>query len=775
MRIEGSRLPPDKLDHSGRIALTFLLLALILLLSYAGIRPPAPKPTSIPSQGFSAERAREVLNRLVGDGVPHPTGSAHNEIVRGRVMDEFTHIGYDPQIQTGFACDEYGDCATVKNVIARLDGNAPGPAVLLAAHYDSVPAGPGASDDGAGAATVLEIARAYKSLPTPKNSLIFLIDDGEEAGLLGARVFVEHHPWAKDVRAVVNVDNRGTSGPSLMFETGEANAWATRLYTRHASHPATNSIFYFAYKNLPADTDFTIFKAAGYEGVNFAAIGDAVQYHTLLDNFRNANSSSLQHQGDNALSSVAAFAAAEISDPPKRAAVYFDLFEHWTVSWPVRVSMQIALSSAFLLFVEIVWLIYKKILTIHGWLWGCVSWLITLLTAGIAAWALQFALRKLGAEPVDWVAHSLPLQIAFWSLAVTIVCYFGARFVPRSGAIGLWAGVWSCWAILGILLAARAPSVSYIFQVGTVTASLAALAFVFRASDSMRGFGAASILPLAAIGIVGFGTTLLLYPGFGNPILPVASILLAFMLTPMAPLCADLRQVQGVSRIAVPGLAIAVTLGAAFLAVVVPAFSAKSPEHVNFEYVQDSDSGKSRWVMYPASGRLPEPIRLATNAIRQNGGPFPWVPEISFATNAPHLDLPPPTFTILESSETPGKRRYRTLLRSERGASRASVLFPADSDVESVQMEGQPLPPESERLRKWLNGWYAYSCETISAKGIEISFTLPAGKPVQVYAVDTSFALPLEGMFLLKSRPFTATPYGDGDQTVVVRHVELLP
>jgi len=52
---------------------------------------------------------------------------------------------------------------------------------------------------------------------------------------------------------------------------------------------------------------------------------------------------------------------------------------------------------------------------------------------------------------------------------------------------------------------------------------------------------------------------------------------------------------------------------------------------------------------------------------------------------------------------------------------------------------------------------------------------LPAGKPVQVYAVDTSFALPLEGMFLLKSRPLTAAPYQDGDRTIVVRHVELLP
>jgi hypothetical protein len=766
---------PETKDSSGLAAFTFLLLALILLLSYEGLRPPVPKPSSAPPQEFSAERARAILHRLVGDRVPHPTGSAHNDVVRGQVMDEFARVGYNPQIQTGFACDEYGECATVKNIVARLDGSTLSPAVVLAAHYDSVPAGPGAFDDGAGAATVLEIARAYRSLPTPKNSIIFLVDDGEEAGLLGARVFIEHHPWAKDVRAVVNVDDRGTSGPSLMYETGDANEWATRLYTQHASRPATNSIFYFAYKHLPSDTDFTIFKAAGYQGLNFAAIGDAAQYHTPGDDFENANTSTIQHQGDNALASVRGFAEAEIADPPKSAAAYFDIFERWTLAWPVRLSLNIALGSAFLLFLEIAWLIYKKNLTWQQWLWGCVSWLVTLLATGAVAWILQLALRKLGAESVDWVAHSLPLQFAFWSVAITIVCLFAFRFAPLAGAEGLWAGVWTGWAVLGMFLALRAPAVSYIFQVATVTAALGAVALVFWPSGSVVRVGLTSILPLVAVTVAGFGATLLLYPGFGNPILPVISVVVASLLTPMAPVCAGVRQSPGLRRIALPGLAIALTLGAAFLAVVVPAFSAKSPEHVNLEYVEDSDSGNSQWVVYPASGRLPEPIRLATNLARHNGGPFPWVGGITFLSNAPHLDLPPPTLTVLESSEVPGKRLYRTLLRSERGAPRALVLFPPDSGVESVQMEGQTLQPQSETMRRESNGWYVYLSETMPGRGIDLTFRLPAGRPVQVYAVDTSFALPLEGTFLLKSRPLTATPYQDGDRTVVVRHLELLP
>lgn len=770
-------MPEDNLAKTegfGRVAFTLLILALILLLSYESLRPPLPQSASAPTQEFSAERARAVLNRLVGDGVPHPIGGAHDEVVCGRVMDEFTRIGYKPQLQTGFACDEYGDCATVKNVIARLDGAEGRPAVLLAAHYDSVPAGPGAFDDGAGAATVLEVARAYQTLPAPKNSIIFLVDDGEEAGLLGARVFVESHPWAKDVRAVVNVDNRGTSGPSLMYETGDANAWAAGLYTKHAARPATNSILYFAYKLMPADTDFTIFKAAGYQGVNFAAIGDVVEYHTPLDNFANANSATMQHHGDNALTAVHAFADADITNPPQTAAAYFDLFERWTVSWPAVDAIRIAVGSALVLLLEIGWLLYKKNLNLLGWLWGCLAWVITLVVTGVLAWALQIALKKLGAEPVSWVAHSLPIQIAFWSLALSVVFFVALRFAARAGAVGLWAGVWTCWAFVGTVLAWRAPSVSYIFQIGTVTAALAALAFVLRAEGRPRAVGFASILPLAVVAIVGFATALLLYPGFGTARLPEISFAVAFLLTPMAPLCGNIGKARG-ARVVLPGFAILLVLAAAFLAVVLPAFSAKSPEHVSFQYVQDSDSGKSQWVVYPESARLPEPIRLATNAARQSAGPFPWVTSTSFVANAPHLDLPPPTFTILGSSEAAGKRQYRTLLRSERGAARAVVLFPPDSGVESVQIEGQAVPPQSARLRVYWNGWYAYLCETMPPKGIDISFNLPAGKSVRVYAEDESFTLPLEGMFLLKARPLTATPYGDGDQTVVVRQVELLP
>ena len=85
---------------------------------------------------------------------------------------------------------------------------------LLMAHYDSVPNSPGASDDGAAVASLLETLRALRGGPRLKNDVIFLFTDGEEVALLGSKAFVEEHPWARDVGLVLNFEARGYTGPS---------------------------------------------------------------------------------------------------------------------------------------------------------------------------------------------------------------------------------------------------------------------------------------------------------------------------------------------------------------------------------------------------------------------------------------------------------------------------------------------------------------------------------------------------------------------------------
>src|SRR5271165_4087554 len=110
------------------------MLAAIFLLSLQGLRPHTPKSVNAPPNQFSAGRAIEILTRLMGDQAPHPIGSEANSAVRERILREFARIGYVPGVQTAFSCNESGTCASVHNVVARLDGRDKD-GVLLAAHY----------------------------------------------------------------------------------------------------------------------------------------------------------------------------------------------------------------------------------------------------------------------------------------------------------------------------------------------------------------------------------------------------------------------------------------------------------------------------------------------------------------------------------------------------------------------------------------------------------------------------------------------------------------
>ncbi len=751
------------------------VLAVVLALSMLALHPPHGKPADAPANEFSAMRALDTLHRVLPDDTPHPLASAANDAVRIRILAELTKFGYQPVVHTSFECSDAGTCATVNNILARLDGTEPGNAVILSAHYDSVPASPGDSDDGVGVSSVLEIARAMKAMPPPRHSIIFLIDDGEEAGLLGARAFVDSDPWAKQVRAAVNLDNRGTSGPSLMFETGRANEWALRLYARQPGRHLTSSVFYSIYKLLPNDTDFTAFKSAGYQGMNFAFVGGVALYHTPLDNSANVSIASLQDQGSTGLASIVALANADVPSRADAGAVYFDFFGRKVMRWPAHWTLGLAILAALLLAAQVAWLMHKGRLTLRSLLWGIIGWIAILIATGLAGLVVRVIFSIAGATPVQWVAHPLPAEISFALLGVAIAIGFGSLIARAAGFWGLWAGAWTWGALLSILSGAEAQGFSYIVLVPTIAAVVASWPGTLDPSERGWTRDVALLLPLATSAIVQMPLILLLYEAMGNHALVAIALAVVLLVTPLFPLCADLEQVPGVGGFVLRWSTLLAVGLAAFAAVVVPAYSAKSPERVNFEYALDADSGTARWIVYPDSGRLQAPIQIAGAFQRTVHGAFPWDARESFMADAPHLDLAAPTFTILDSSLDGDRRHYTALLRSERGAPDAAILFPPGAKVESVHVEGQPVQPETPRWTQALNGWTGYSCPSMPAAGINVIFTLPAGKVVEVTAIDRSYGLPPVGAFLSNARPLTATPSQNGDVTVVSRRVQLFP
>ncbi|MFP5288305.1 MAG: M20/M25/M40 family metallo-hydrolase, partial [Thermoanaerobaculia bacterium] len=459
--------PVREEGRSWGLVLGLVLFALALLVARARLEPPAPRGADAPAAEFSAARGVDLLRQLAGDGSPHPTGSPANDRIRETIVAELRRLGYEPTVQEGVACNPGGSCAFLRNVVAR-QGAGTGRAVLLMAHYDSVPAGPGVGDDLSGVATVLETARALKAGPPPERPVIFLLTDGEELGLLGAELFVGRHPWAAEVETVVNLEARGTSGPSLMFETIGDDAWPVERYTGAAPRPITSSVYATIYEVLPNDTDLTVFKRRGdrkYQGLNFAFIRSPARYHTADDTVENLSPASLQHHGDNALAAVRALSTGE----PERGsdAVFFDLLGFGVVRWPKGWTLVLAILALVL--------VGAASLRRRGILFGLLGFLGGVVVAALLGFGLSLAIQ--GATPGLWVEGPQPEIAAFWLLAFAAVAALAAAVSRRAGFAGLWSGVWIGWSVLGVALAVVAPGISYLFVVPALLAGIAGLLF----------------------------------------------------------------------------------------------------------------------------------------------------------------------------------------------------------------------------------------------------------------------------------------------------------
>jgi hypothetical protein len=767
------------------------LVACCLVTVVARFQPPAPRPAGAPATEFSAGRARQVLARLLGQGQPHPLSTAAAAEVRQRIVAALTDLGYEPRVQEGTACSWKGSCGRVHNVVARRTGREPG-AVALVAHYDSVAAGPGASDDMVGVAATLEVARILALGPRPRHSVVLLIDEGEEEGLLGAESFMAESPDARDVKAVVNLEARGTSGPSMMFETSGDNAWLVAAWCRGARRPFGTSVAATIYGKLPYDTDLSVFKRYGVPGLNFAFIGGPSRYHVPQDDLAHSDPASLQHHGDNALSAVLGLAAADLSaPPPPGSAAFFDVLGWGVVRWPLAWSGGLALAAAGLLLSLMARAARSKgpgpAFARGDLIRGLLLLPAVAAATGAGAAAVEWALRRPGVLAANWPAHPLPLLAVTW-LAAFLVTATVARGLwrrgvagglgdgsgggrddgwdrHRDGTLGRWAGVWSGWALVALILGWTAPAMAYLFLAPALAAGACGL-LPGMARGRPGALAAAAIAPGVVAALLWFPVLLPLYLGLGALGLPVVFVLVALLCTALMPLLPP----AGLGRTAT-AVAVAAVLAAALIAAVAPRFTSDSPRPLNIVFDQDAASGRARWLV---GGALPVPAPLSRAApFGQPEAPFPFAPPLLRAVEAPAppLPAPGPELTVLASSVVDGRRRLRLRLTSPRGAPVASVYLPTSAGIEEARIDGRPVPPPPPGRFAPTPGWRGLADVTLAPGGCELQLVLKATGPLAWYVIDISPGLPPAGRPLLAARPPTAAPVREGDLTVFSRRV----
>ena len=528
--------------HAGNgwpLLISLLILAAIPLLAFFLALPPQPKSKDVSIDEFSALRAFDFLKDLVSDGIPHPAGSQQNKVVRKKIVAMLESFGYDVSLQETEAAirktrtQADPDTIPLCNILARIDGARDGPGIMLVTHFDSVPYGPGASDDGVGVAAMLEVARMLKEQSAPKRPVILLFTDGEEYGLLGAKKFVEQHAWAGDVGWVINLEARGTKGPSIMFETGPESLSLVREFAGLSRRPVASSLFFEIYKQLPNDTDFTVFKNYGIEGYNFAFIGDVKNYHTPDDNLAEVNLSSFQHHGENMWRLVSRLAYLDQMPTPQGRAVYFDLFGRLLCWWPASWSIWLTGLGGLFWIGSIVLNLQRREVSLLSLLGstGCVLLLVSVVFG--ASWLCDFTLRRDGRFDDLWPEYPLPLILSFWFsgllMAAALALFLQRAATPQSH----WSVVWLLWLAFSFLSSVYVTGASYLFIVPVLLAVLVQFVLVGLARIS---FGWGGMLSLLAAGVVWLPLELLFYDAVGFRLNLVLLVRVTLLMTVLWPL-----------------------------------------------------------------------------------------------------------------------------------------------------------------------------------------------------------------------------------------------
>jgi Zn-dependent M28 family amino/carboxypeptidase len=222
------------------------------------------------------------------------------------------------------------------NVIAETPGGRDDRVVVVGAHLDSVPEGPGIQDNGSGSGAILEVALQMAELGIePRNKVRFAWWGAEESGLLGSQFYVDNlsKREIKDIALNLNFDMIGS--PNFVRFVYDGNGSDTPLEGPNGSDNIEDIFLnYFAEQGLPTEptafdgrSDYGPFIAVGIpagglftgaEGIKTeeeAAIyggtaGDQYDpcYHLACDTFDNISEVALDQNSDAVAHAVLTFA-----------------------------------------------------------------------------------------------------------------------------------------------------------------------------------------------------------------------------------------------------------------------------------------------------------------------------------------------------------------------------------------------------------------------------------------------------------------------------------
>ena len=624
-------------------------------------------------------------------------------------------------------------CSLTRNVVAVIGGDRPGKALLLNAHYDSTPAGPGAADDGIGVATLLEVATNLRQ-PPPTQPVILLFNEGEEFGLNGAGAFLDGDPLAGLVGSLINIEARGVDGPSFMFETSDPNGSAIAAFASATRRPYANSLTADFAKLIPNYTDVVVFRDRGWTTLSYAIVGNETRYHTPGDRVEALSRRSLQHMGSEVLAATRTL--PEASGSGQR--VYADIAGRFLITLPL-------LFGAVLLAGLVVGL-------------GFVAWrqkalgrpLLTVAAMVVAAAAIAFALTFLAGfvRAGDyWRAWPLATYLAVYASLLAAMLAVLAGLGGRVERERLQIASWLLIVLVGVALSIALPGAMIFFLLAPALALLGLL--LSRARTPL--LWAAALVQLLMFAELMASIEMLLIDG---PLWGVA---------PMAALASLPLLVETDStRLRTPLLAmLVVALGLWAAALTLPRSSAERPLAFTIDYVRDDETDEAHWAVASKQAPLPPSWDRLGEWER---GVLPYSGRTRWLAEAPMLNIPAAAVQVLGEARSGDGRRVRLRL-STGGAHMVALRFGEEVSVRSAGLPGSAIAIEEDAEP----GASIIRCTGRACDGLVVEVELGETKAVEALMIALRFDLPPEGRQLQALRPANAHPqYGtDGSIRVV--------
>lgn len=729
--------------RKGSLWLALLFVALLGLMAAKNIleQPPRLRSQSS-SEQFDAVRAKTRLDRILGDEQPHPADSAADDQVRSRLITALNQLGLKPIVRDQFACNalfkQRGvSCARVRNIIAELGPRGP-KAILLNAHYDSVPVGPGASDDGMGVATLLEIGAVLKDHRL-KRPVILLFNEGEELGLVGARAFLSD-PLSIDVDSLINLEARGEKGPVNMFETSRPNASPMLLYAAAVTNPVANSLSTDVYRLMPNYTDVNSFSERGWLTFNLAPIGNETRYHSAGDDLAALDLATLQHMGDQAL---ALTQRLEASPRPTKEGdrIFMDVAGRGLISLPLAVgtTLLLALLATFLH------------LSISG---GALPRSLALLTGTMVGSALMtwIALQLIGAlrGGMFWRAEPSWSYLAAYASSMLVGSSMLASVANKLTKRQLRTAFWLFILALGCLVGTIAPGGIIFFIFPPLIAAMGMFVSCWwKPAEEIASLAAILFLYVTWGGLLGLFEELL----NNGPIwifAPLGALLILPMLIEAKPLI--LR--AGIASAS--AIAAGVTLLAWIAAAAAPAYSADRQQRFVIEHVTDASHTKSWWSVLNDGAPLPQAFPG-----KWERGKLPFSDRSRWLSDAPAVaGDKTPDVQIISQVQSLSERTLQLRLLPN-GYESLYLIAPSEAKIRTAGAIGSVRPIDQSEPGRYSIGCFGRSCE-----GAIIQFTIGQPKPVEFTIVGSKTPLPPSATTLLAARPKFARPQYNRDESI---------